>query len=80
MTTITYIRGYGNTIIIDHGGGYYTVYTHIMDVEVDEGGYVQALDTIARVGDSGSLDGAKLHFEIWGNKQKLNPELWLRKS
>ncbi|MBL7046150.1 MAG: peptidoglycan DD-metalloendopeptidase family protein [Candidatus Marinimicrobia bacterium] len=80
VTTITYIRGYGNTIIIDHGGGYYTVYTHIMDVEVDEGGYVKALDTIARVGDSGSLDGAKLHFEIWGNKQKLNPELWLRKS
>ncbi len=80
VTTITYIRGYGNTIIIDHGGGYYTVYTHIMDVEVDEGGYVQALDIIARVGDSGSLDGAKLHFEIWGNKQKLNPELWLRKS
>jgi|TARA_Y100000294_G_C8551181_1_gene335370 septal ring factor EnvC (AmiA/AmiB activator) len=80
VTTVTYIRGYGNTIIIDHGGGYYTVYTHITDVEVEENSYVDALEVIAHVGDSGSLDGAKLHFEIWGNRKKLNPESWLKKS
>lgn len=80
ITTVTYIRGYGNTIIIDHGGGYYTVYTHIVDVEVEENSYVDALDVIAHVGDSGSLDGAKLHFEIWSSKKKLNPESWLKKS
>ena len=80
ITTVTYIRGYGNTIIIDHGGGFYTVYTHVADVEVEENDYVKARDIIAHVGDSGSLEGAKLHFEIWGNRKKLNPELWLRKS
>lgn len=77
VTTVTYIRGYGNTIIIDHGGGYYTVYTHVTDVEVGENLYVKALEVIAHMGESGSLDGAKLHFEIWGNRSKLNPEAWL---
>lgn len=80
VTTVTYIRGYGNTIIIDHGGGFYTVYTHVSDVEVGENDYVRIQDVIAHVGDSGSFEGAKLHFEIWGNRRKLNPELWLRKS
>ncbi|MCH7731574.1 MAG: peptidoglycan DD-metalloendopeptidase family protein [Candidatus Marinimicrobia bacterium] len=80
VTTVTYIRGYGNTIIIDHGGGFYTVYTHVVDVEVEENMYVDVREVIAHVGDSGSFDGAKLHFEIWGNRQKLNPELWLKKS
>ncbi len=79
VTTVTYIRGYGNTVILDHGGGFYSVYTHVIDVDVDENSYVNARDVIAHVGDSGSLEGAKLHFEIWENRNKLNPEIWLRK-
>ena len=79
VTTVTYIRGYGNTVILDHGDGFYSVYTHVMDVEVEENSYVNSRDIIAHVGDSGSLEGTKLHFEIWGNKDKLNPELWLKK-
>ncbi|MBH31087.1 MAG: hypothetical protein CMG71_03745 [Candidatus Marinimicrobia bacterium] len=78
VTTVTYIRGYGNTVILDHGDGFYSVYTHVVDVEVDENSYVNARDVIAYVGDSGSLEGAKLHFEIWENRNKLNPETWLR--
>jgi len=77
VTTITWMRGYGNMIIIDHGNRYYTVYTHVMDIQVTQNSYVNTGDVIAYVGDSGSLDGAKLHFEIWGNRQKLNPEHWL---
>ena len=79
VTTVTYIRGYGNTVILDHGEGVYSEYTHVTDVEVDENIYVNALDVIAHVGDTGSLEGAKLHFEIWSNREKLNPEIWLRK-
>ncbi|MBF88060.1 MAG: hypothetical protein CMG75_00090 [Candidatus Marinimicrobia bacterium] len=79
VTTITYIRGYGNTIIIDHGDGFYSVYTHVTDIEVEENSYVEALEIIAKVGDSGSLDGVKLHFEIWANREKVNPQLWLKK-
>ena len=79
VTTITYLRGYGTTVIIDHGQGLYTVYTHLEDVETVEGQYVDQGQVIAHVGSDGSLDGAKLHFEIWTNRQKQDPEDWLIK-
>ena len=79
VTTITYIRGYGTTIIIDHGGGYYTVYTHVTDLQIHEDGEVRSQDIIAYLGDKNSVNGSKLHFEIWGNSQKLDPQLWLEK-
>lgn len=77
VTTITYIRGFGNTIIIDHGSGFYTVYSHVDNVTVFEKEYVTRNTIIAEVSDSGSLSGALLHFEIWSNRTKLNPEEWL---
>ncbi|MDO9547788.1 MAG: peptidoglycan DD-metalloendopeptidase family protein [Candidatus Marinimicrobia bacterium] len=77
VTTITYIRGFGNTIIIDHGSGFYTVYSHIDNVTVFEKEYITRNTIIAEVSDSGTLSGALLHFEIWSNRTKLNPEEWL---
>ena len=79
VTTITYIRGYGTTIIIDNGGGFYTVYSHVTNIQTSVDNQVRSGDIIAYMGDSGSINGAKLHFEIWGKGQKLNPEKWLRK-
>ncbi len=79
VTTITFIRGYGTTIIIDHGGGFYTVYTHVTDLQIHEDGEVKSRDIIAYTGDADSVNGSKLHFEIWGNQQKLDPEKWLIK-
>ncbi|HDP67321.1 MAG TPA: hypothetical protein ENN20_02340 [Candidatus Marinimicrobia bacterium] len=79
VTTITYIRGFGNLVIIDHGSGFYTVYSHIDNVTVYEKEYVKRNTIIAEVSDSGSLSGAMLHFEIWSNRTKLNPEVWLAK-
>ncbi len=79
ITTITYLRGYGTTLIIDHGKDLYTVYTHLEEVEAIEGQYVDQGQVIAHVGSDGSLDGAKLHFEIWTNRQKQDPEDWLVK-
>jgi len=78
VTTITYIRGYGRTIIIDHGDNYYSVYTHIENVKVREDQYVARNTPLAEIGDSGSFDGTRLHFEIWNNSNKLNPETWLK--
>ena len=80
VTTITYIRGYGTMIIIDHGGDFYTVYSHVSDIQTSIDSEVRAGDVIARMGDSGSVNGAILHFEIWGRNQKLNPEKWLTKN
>jgi murein DD-endopeptidase MepM/ murein hydrolase activator NlpD len=80
VTTITYIRGYGTTIIIDHGGGFYTVYSHVTNIQTSVDSEVRNGDVIAYMGDSGSINGAKLHFEIWGKGQKLDPEKWLTKK
>lgn len=80
VTTITYIRGYGTTIFIDHGGGFYTVYSHVTNIQTHVDSEVRSGDVIAYMGDSGSVNGAKLHFEIWGKGQKLNPEQWLTKK
>ncbi|NHZ85753.1 MAG: peptidoglycan DD-metalloendopeptidase family protein [Planctomycetia bacterium] len=79
VTTITFIRGYGTTIIIDHGGGFYTVYTHVTDLQIHEDGEVKSRDIIAYTGEASAVSGSKLHFEIWGNQQKLDPEQWLVK-
>ena len=80
VTTITYIRGYGTTIIVDHGGGFYTVYSHVTNIQTVVDGQVRNGDVIAYMGDSGSINGSKLHFEIWGKGQKLDPEQWLIKK
>lgn len=79
VTTVTYIRGFGNTIIIDHGSGFYTVYSHLENVRISEHEYIRANTVIAEAGESGSLNGPMVHFEIWHNKNKLNPEEWLAK-
>ena len=80
VTTITYIRGYGTTIIVDHGGGFYTVYSHVTNIQTNVDSQVRNGDVIAYMGDSGSINGSKLHFEIWGKGQKLDPAKWLRKK
>ena len=77
VSTITYIRGYGNIIIIDHGGGYSTVYAQIDNITVHENEYIQMGSNIASVAIPENNTMAKLHFEVWGNQKKLNPEHWL---
>ena len=76
---ITYMGGYGRTLIIDHNNGYYTVYAHLQDVHVQKFEVIQAGTVIGTVGDSGSLEGAMLHFEIYGDNQPQNPQTWLGK-
>ena len=80
VTTITFIRGYGNIIIIDHGGDFFTIYSHVTKIQTNVDSEVRAGDILAYMGDSGSINGAKLHFEIWGKDQKLDPEKWLVKK
>ena len=77
VSTITFIRGHGNIVIIDHGGGFSTVYAHIDKINVIENEYVQIGDEFAVVASPNSGSTAKLHFEVWGNQKKLNPVKWL---
>lgn len=78
ISLITYMSGFGNTVIVDHNDGYYTVYAHLDEVMVNTGEFVEGGSQIALVGESGSLEGPKLHFEIYGNNQTLNPLKWLK--
>ena len=80
ITSITWIRGFGNTVIIDHGNGYYSVYTHLSEIFVTPAETVSTGQKIASVGETGSLEGSELHFEIWHDREKQNPLLWLKKA
>ena len=80
ISIITYIRGHGNIIIVDHGGGFSTVYAQIENIQVNENEYIQAGDRLAKIASNGTSKNGKLHFEVWGNQQKLNPEHWLTKK
>jgi septal ring factor EnvC (AmiA/AmiB activator) len=72
-----WLTGYGNCIILNHGGGYYTFYAHASAVLVDVGQVVASGHVIGRVGDTGSLKGAMLHFEVRRGSQALDPRRWL---
>ena len=77
VTAITWRRGMGNIIMINHFGGYFTVYTHLSQIFIQVDESVEAGQVIGSVGDSGSFSGPMLHFEIWKNKDALDPEQWL---
>lgn len=74
-----YFQGYGNLIIIDHGLFYYTLYGHCSSFVVQKGDLVQPGQPIAVVGDSDSIKGDCLYFEIRYRARAVNPLQWLRK-
>lgn len=78
IRVITYLPGYGNTLIVDHGKGYYSVYSHLDEIYAQKDDFIKTGDVMATVGDSGSFSGAKLQFGIYGSQDSYNPESWLK--
>jgi len=76
----SWFKGYGNMIIIDHGDHYYTVYAHAEELFKKKGDPVEAGEVIATVGDSGSIEGPGLHFEVRYHGKPVDPMHWIRKS
>jgi len=74
----SWFKGYGNMIVIDHGKNYYTVYAHLEDVFKKKGDVIEGGETIATVGDTGSMIGPKLYFEIRHHGKPLDPMDWLK--
>jgi murein hydrolase activator len=72
-----WFRGYGNLIIVDHGGEYYTLYAHAAEIKVKEGDEVKQGQAIATVGDTGSLQGPLLYFEVRHAGRPQDPAQWL---
>jgi septal ring factor EnvC (AmiA/AmiB activator) len=73
-----WFRGYGNLIIVDHGGEYFTLYAHVSDIRVTEGDEVKQGQIIGSVGDTGSLSGPRLYFEVRHSGKPQDPSQWLR--
>ena len=78
ISKILWLPSYGNLMIINHYSGYRTVYTHLSEILVAEGQKVREGEVIAYSGEA--LEGARLHFEIWKEREKQNPEQWLIKQ
>lgn len=83
VITITWQRGYGNLMIINHADGYYTVYTRLSEILVGMNETVAAGQVIGRVAEPTAGQQASVHFQIWqrtkeARSQDLNPEEWLQ--
>ena len=73
-----WFKGYGRLIILDHGSGYFTLYAHASDILIKTGDAVSGGQVIAKVGDSGSLEGPQLYFELRHKGKPQDPLTWLR--
>jgi septal ring factor EnvC (AmiA/AmiB activator) len=71
------LSGLGNCVIVDHGGGYYTLYGRLETVSVGTGFEVAEGDRIGTVGETSAPEGPLMHFEIRQGKKPLDPGLWL---
>jgi murein hydrolase activator len=72
-----WLRGFGNLIIIDHGGGYMSLYSNNETLYKQVGNSVKAGDTIASVGNTGGNSETGLYFELRYRSQAFDPSNWI---
>ena len=75
VSAISWLPSFGNLVIIDHSNGFRTVYAHLSEITVGEGQHIAEGGTIGRSGEA--LTGPLLHFEVWKDREKQDPEGWL---
>lgn len=73
-----WFRGYGRIVIVDHGDAYHTVSGHLDEIQVQVDDVVLAGQPIGTVGETGSLSGPSLYFELRKAGSPIDPVPWLR--
>jgi septal ring factor EnvC (AmiA/AmiB activator) len=73
-----YFKGYGNMVIVDHGGGFFSLYAHTLRILKKVGANVEKNEVIASVGDVDSAKGPMLYFEIRYQGRPVDPTSWFR--
>jgi len=76
VSLIYWLPSYGTIVIIDHRNGYRTVYANLAESFIKEGQHIHAQQAIGR-SDASAMSGEVVHFEIWKDRDKQNPESWL---
>jgi len=76
----SWFKGYGNMIIIDHGDSYYTVYAHVEEFFKAQGDAVESDEVIATAGDTGSMIGSGLYFEVRHHGKPQDPMAWIKRG
>lgn len=71
-------QGYGRLVILDHGGNYYSLYGHLERIQVTQGDRAEQGQAIGTLGQSGSLKGPYLYFEVRRGNQAQDPAQWVR--
>jgi murein DD-endopeptidase MepM/ murein hydrolase activator NlpD len=80
VTFVGWQNGYGQLVVIDHGGGLTTRYGHLSHIDVSQGQTVTRGQFIARVGSTGRSTGPHLHYEVRINDEPVNPLQYLLTS
>ncbi len=73
-----WLRGFGNLLIVDHGGGYLSLYSNNESLYKQAGDSVRAGDTVATVGNTGGQEESGLYFELRHQGQPFDPLSWVR--
>ena len=76
-------EGYGPTVVLSHGGGFYTLYLHLREIQVTQGRRIEAGYVIGTVGGADTPEGAHIEFQVraparGGSPQAMDPLQWLR--
>jgi septal ring factor EnvC (AmiA/AmiB activator) len=72
-----WFRGYGRIVIVDHGEGFHTISGHLDEIDVEVGDQVRESEVLGSVGETGSLGGPSLYFEVRRDGEPVDPEEWL---
>lgn len=75
---VQFVPGHDYTVIVQHGD-YYTVYTNLASSSLAKGDMVKAKQNIGQVSTNNITGTSELHFELWQQKERINPALWIKK-